>query len=514
MHKGNATLRFKDIFGTEVLKGNGVRWWIKWEQIAQLDQFGIEKFMKEVVDWCMENKFSEESAKALVAFMNDPVNRARVLIEAAAHASAGLLFCIVTYLLEGDKPLIFVAYRELEKIDIALRTGIPLERVNVIAPRCAELVKDALVAVDAALTEELNKLAAAQEALSAKTVTYNTLVAKAETMNAANANNGNVNGKRKRKRTSQAAELAAAEEEKKKKIAKKLNEAINEAKTEIKSAAKEEALAEKGVEDARTARTERLAVVGPRTLQDFKDYAESCVKVGYDYYENRFNGIPTKSTSGKKWVSGELTAFKKATWACQVFDPDILAHEHISSLELRIDALVNFGFLQFSPDFLSGMKKELPLAIEHAKRSFDWSTLKGAKEYDIGLERRDERHKYQQERKAQLNKDAVIDSEKDAPTPPPTPKREIKFKTWREDPGERGRRIWEWWVLRVKKQTTFYFFKKAVRLVVLVQVSSACVERVFSQLVQIMNACGSGLLRDALQFRLFRLINKDLYKNK
>jgi hypothetical protein len=55
----------------------------------------------------------------------------------------------------------------------------------------------------------------------------------------------------------------------------------------------------------------------------------------------------------------------------------------------------------------------------------------------------------------------------------------IKFNTWKDDPSEVARRAWEWWGAHRKR---FPSFALAVRLVVLVQTSTAAVERAFSQL--------------------------------
>ena len=71
------------------------------------------------------------------------------------------------------------------------------------------------------------------------------------------------------------------------------------------------------------------------------------------------------------------------------------------------------------------------------------------------------------------------------------------------------RRVWEWWVSRVLDEVCpFVFFKKAVRLVALTQVSSASVERVFSICVQILHACGVNIMQDNFVTRLFRNVNK------
>ena len=74
-----------------------------------------------------------------------------------------------------------------------------------------------------------------------------------------------------------------------------------------------------------------------------------------------------------------------------------------------------------------------------------------------------------------------------------------------DDPREKARRIWEWWPIHREK---FVYFKTAVRLVVLVQVSSAPVERVFSRLRLIVETSQQNTLHDAILLRLFVAINE------
>ena len=50
----------------------------------------------------------------------------------------------------------------------------------------------------------------------------------------------------------------------------------------------------------------------------------------------------------------------------------------------------------------------------------------------------------------------------------------------------------------------FVYFKEAVRLVVLVQTSSASIERVFSEVKRILASVGDSILEDNLELRLFR----------
>ena len=56
------------------------------------------------------------------------------------------------------------------------------------------------------------------------------------------------------------------------------------------------------------------------------------------------------------------------------------------------------------------------------------------------------------------------------------------------------------------------FFSQAVRIVVLTQLSSCAVERVFSQLNLICKSCGENMMEDILQVRMFERCNGDLSK--
>jgi len=93
--------------------------------------------------------------------------------------------------------------------------------------------------------------------------------------------------------------------------------------------------------------------------------------------------------------------------------------------------------------------------------------------------------------------------------------REPRVRSWRDDPGETSRRIWEWWrdlILSRRTALPVTHVMDAVRLVVLVQTSSASIERVFSQLKLILESGSENgrAKRDNLEYRIFRRCNKDL----
>ena len=79
-------------------------------------------------------------------------------------------------------------------------------------------------------------------------------------------------------------------------------------------------------------------------------------------------------------------------------------------------------------------------------------------------------------------------------------------KTWQDDQIETARRSWWWWRKNHLDPKIFYF-AMAARLVALVQVSSASVERVFSQVKLICETTGASPLEETLEVRLFERCN-------
>ena len=85
---------------------------------------------------------------------------------------------------------------------------------------------------------------------------------------------------------------------------------------------------------------------------------------------------------------------------------------------------------------------------------------------------------------------------------------------WKRDMGERSRRIYDWWrMLLNEKSGSLPKFEKAVKLLALVQVSSAFVERVFSQLAFIQRAIGDVASRDMMELCTLIRVNNDFMEN-
>jgi hypothetical protein len=68
----------------------------------------------------------------------------------------------------------------------------------------------------------------------------------------------------------------------------------------------------------------------------------------------------------------------------------------------------------------------------------------------------------------------------------------FRYSDWKQDVGERARRIYDWWRVVMNEKRGVPTFQEAVRAIATTQVSSAAVERVFSQLTFIRRVIGDS----------------------
>jgi hypothetical protein len=194
-------------------------------------------------------------------------------------------------------------------------------------------------------------------------------------------------------------------------------------------------------------------------IQDFLAHGTAIVKQGFDYFES-------------KVIDPEGTYYEimHCYRGAKLFNPLVAKYLRIQELEALADDLSNFKFVAFTPAFLGRLKKDIPRYMNLLGAPFDWESLPGASEW--------------------------------------ASKQKEPNRDWQEDQLEVARRIWEWWRIHREK---FHYMKEAVRLVVLVQVSSAAVERVFSRLRLILETTQEGVLHDAITIRLFEAVNSKYY---
>ena len=131
---------------------------------------------------------------------------------------------------------------------------------------------------------------------------------------------------------------------------------------------------------------------------------------------------------------------------------------------------------------------------------------RGGAEYDAALSRKIKLKQAKTAAAAAAAAAASSSSVVAAPVIPEVSERtEEEFFDWKQDPVERARRLWEWWVPRVGE---FRFWTKALRLVALVQPSSAEVERLFSQLKLIVEQIGVRGLEEGYEARTMTRVNQ------
>jgi hypothetical protein len=210
-----------------------------------------------------------------------------------------------------------------------------------------------------------------------------------------------------------------------------------------------------------------------RTHDELRNYSRSLIKPVLDYYDNLFNDQDGDNYNTRRTVA-----------AARLFDPFFLQNHSndLVTLNSLIDDLKHFRYQQFSPTFLLSLKRELPKLIIKANEPFDWDSIPSSRQFQTRMQKRMKRYDIH-----------------------------LEDNCWRSDPGEMATRIWQWWrSLQATDAKVLPNFCYDVRLVVLSQISSCSVERVFSRLQPVRNSCKDSLFEDMLEIRMLSQCNGDL----
>ena len=243
----------------------------------------------------------------------------------------------------------------------------------------------------------------------------------------------------------------------------RISDEVASAQRALVEAESEHRRARSELQEATRVKDANVHKLGPISADHLNSMARRCVQGAFDYYTRLYNS-----------PGGDMYRIKIGFRGARVFNPLVLREMDLNASWLLIDDLALLGLRKFTPQFLDGMKAELPAVLAHAARDFDWSTVPGAADFDASIRR----------------SDAAAD---------------VSF-AWQLNPGEKARRIWEWWRARIRKSDELVFFKIAVRLVVLVQASSAAVERANSQLKRIFDVVGVAAPAETIEYRFFRAV--------
>jgi hypothetical protein len=433
------------MFSENALKGGGCRWCISFEHASQTDEIGLLDVVQHV-DVCVDRKFSVESAKGLQALLKDPDFLARAMVELAAVADGGKPLCQACHKMEGDNPLVFTGHGVLTNLARIIKDDVfEWPNLEVAADNACNVMAEAKDAMKSKSLEKKLELEIANERLETATKDLDAL-----------ATNGA--GERQSVRCAGQARRDAQEV-----TTGRVNQEKQAARDEKAASTKEQEKKQKAHDKSKQACQEwkRGKLF---TVDKLFEHGKACVKPGFDYVDEMFftEGGPCH------WL---VQACRGAT----VFNPLKMKGKSVDEVSLLVRELKHFQFPEFTVTFLDSMIEEIPTYLAFLDSAqCDWSKLKGAGKHDS---------------KARMTGG---DSE-----------------SWKDDPAELARRVWEWWRGRMNR---FTFFKEAVLLVVLVQVSSASVERVFSQLKLILESGGSECLNDMNELRVFERVNRKQYR--
>ena len=212
-----------------------------------------------------------------------------------------------------------------------------------------------------------------------------------------------------------------------------------------------------------------------RTTEQLLEYGKVLLHSATEYYNKVF-----------LWTSGDSYQTRRMAEAAQLFNPVWLAEtikdeaDIINILYPLADMLKSFGYKRITDNLIKQLKKEMNDVVEEARNySHDLDNIKSSKPYQTRMQKRIVR--------AKLPEGTVLD--------------------WKDDSGEYATRIWKWWKGRRHK---FKVHALVLRLIVLTQLSSCNVERVFSQLELIRQRCGEKMLDDLAELRIFLQCNGNL----
>ena len=455
-YKGGARDIASNAFGCAVKDSGGVRFFRQYEQIVQLNRYGLDKVLQDIVKPSHIKKFSKESCKSILKDFDGNRNKAKLamaMIETAAVSNAGHPFCKACYTLEGDSPLILSAQQEMNKLDNILdKESFPLPSVDMVVEKVARLFQevhsyfgDELVAVE-------EKYKSIQQHVQSLENKLRDLVGQQSRSQNNVSSRGRVSARTERAVDTQTSTNIGNE--------------IDELKNELSGLEVSEKEAQEKFDEQKEKVSEFEREFKYRTVEELLAYCQDIVKPCAQYYTEKFNQ-----------PQGDLYRLKKAVYAAQIFDPFFVKDTSVNALNLMADELTHFGYRKFSVFFINELKQEIPTLKEEASKLFDWESVGKRKQYKSRSQRR--------AKKKSLDGEIIVED-------------------WKQDVGEKASRIWEWWRVRIyeAKNTKLEYFAMAVRVVVLTQLSSCAIERIFSQLKLIVDSCGENMFEDMLEIRM------------
>lgn len=518
MFRGKMFHIVKDIYKVSPIVCGGVRWYLEWEQIAQMDAMGIARIARDVVAAAEEKEVSVESVKKMKEWSKDEY-LPRLIVEAGAVTEVGRHFCLATYASEGDAPLPFTFYVQLDKLDAFVERLEIFDEDGHTWQRCKEAAKlveptwnDMTKDYDSAYTNVQNIRAQVSDLEEE----LNQFDLQEEQQEVSEQNLGRGNRTRRANPRFQDSESEDESDEGDDNLdARKEIENRLEAKNSDLTAAEKEA------------DTLQMKLVqfqkkygGLITEKDFMEHAKKCVEASIRKYKRLFEN------------DTRLRDLRRAYRACKLFDVLYLqTNPSHDQLRRMIDELCHFGFKEFTPTFLAELKNEIPALLDLVQNMEYNFEGKDAEKNDKAYRKRvNDKFRRSRQRSILMNientlrqqenpntedtedhevgeVDAVIDIEALVQEAGEDDVGQDTYRKlhWKDDIGERARRVYDWWrtAMTERKDSSIPRFYEAVKLIAVTQVSSAAAERVFSQLFFIRRAVGDKTLQDMMELRTF-----------
>jgi len=411
---------------------------------------------------CHREGLSKKSAGKLIDAVEKPENLAKAVVELAAVVDAGTPLIKNCYNCESKQPMVFVVGEIIDAMNRDYGLGVggytKFDELGKQSRVAAEIMGKAV----ASHTKEVDDCKVALDtAKEVKATAEASLTSFEAEHNIATANRARrpatANRQNYATMANPASRLTAQAQQH-----KVLKDAFDSAVSDVEA---KELLHNSAVEKLSKFKEGKLI-----TEADFRDHGIKVVTPIFDDYRRLFL-TPT----------GDYFKISAAYHAARVLNPLIAAEMSNVQVEEAVRQLKEFGFDEFRDGggIIDEIVKEIPnyLARVRSTGVQFWNSVEGADEYDVKLAAK-----------------AVEEPEK------------YQNFTWKSDPIEKARRIWEWWRVNHNHPGMFHF-AQAARLVALVQVSSASVERVFSQVKLICETTGVSPLEQNLQIRLFERCN-------
>mmetsp|Transcript_7239 Transcript_7239/g.17016 ORF Transcript_7239/g.17016 Transcript_7239/m.17016 type:complete len:515 (+) Transcript_7239:813-2357(+) len=135
---------FKEIFNLNPLQSGKVRWFCDLVHLLQIHGLDKDRLI-EFAGRCLDSGYSKKTAANLAAKLDDKRFLAFAIVEMAAALDIGIDLCRLTYVLEGDAPLVFVAGKSLNDFESKFITR-GFDSVEL--PMLAEAAKAAAALID------------------------------------------------------------------------------------------------------------------------------------------------------------------------------------------------------------------------------------------------------------------------------------------------------------------------------------------------------------------------------